>query len=67
MIGPARKGVSTLFGQKISVEPDQKPEPRKVSSARPGQSAENVMNAFVKAFKDLDAETILPMLYRGCQ
>ena len=58
----SKKGSVNAFWAKISVEPDQKPEPRKVSSARPGQSAEDVMNAFVKAFKDLDAETILPML-----
>ena len=48
---------------KVSVEPDRKPELRKVSSAHLlDQSAEEVMNAFVKAFKNLDAETIRPML-----
>ena len=45
-----------------SVEPNREPEPRKASSARPGQSAEDVMNAFVKAFKNLDSETLLSML-----
>ena len=58
----SEKGLVNAFWAKISVEPDRKPEPRKVSSARPGQSAEDVMNAFVKAFKDLDSETIRPML-----
>ena len=58
----SEKGSVNAFWAKISVEPNQKPEPKKVSSARLGQSAEEVMNVFVKAFKKLDAETILPML-----
>lgn len=40
----------------------QKPEPQKVAAALPGQSAEDVMNAYVKAFKNLDAEAIRSML-----
>ena len=56
----SEKGLVNAFWAKISVEPN--PEPRKVSSARPGQSAEDVMNAFVEAFKNLDSETIRLML-----
>lgn len=58
----SEKGSVNAFWAKISVEPAQKSEPREVSSAHLEQSAEDVMNAFVKAFKDLDSETILPML-----
>ena len=58
----SEKGQVNAFWAKISVEPNREPEPRKVSSARPGQSAEDVMNAFVKAFKNLDSETIRSML-----
>ena len=58
----SKKGQVNAFVAKISVEPNQKPEPRKASSARPEQSAEDVMNAFVKAFKNLDAEIIRSML-----
>ena len=58
----SQKGSINAFWAKISVESGQEPEPRKVSSARLGQSAEDVMNAFVEAFKNVDAETILPML-----
>lgn len=58
----SEKGSFNAFLAEISVESDQEPEPRKASSARPEQSAEDVMNAFVKAFKDLDAEVILSML-----
>ena len=58
----SEKGSVNAFWAKISVEPDKKPEPRKVSSARPGQSAEDVMNAFVEAFKNLDAEAMRSML-----
>ena len=57
----SEKGSVNAFWAKISVEPDQEPEPKKMSSMRQGQSAEDVMNAFVEAFKNLDAETILPM------
>ena len=58
----SEKGQVNAFWAKISVEPNPEPEPRKVSSARQGQSAEDVMNAFVKAFKNLDSETIRSML-----
>ena len=58
----SKKGQVNAFLAKFSVEQDQKPEPRKVSLARLEQSAEDVMNAFVKAFKNLDAETIRSML-----
>ena len=58
----SEKGSINAFLAKISVEPNRKPEPRKVSSARLDQSAEDTMNAFVKAFKNLDGETLLPML-----
>ena len=58
----SEEGSLNAFQAKISVEPDQKPEPRKVSSARSGQSAEDVMNAFVEAFKNLETEVILSML-----
>ena len=46
------------FLAKISVEPVQ----GKVQPAHLGQSAEDVMNTFVEAFKNLDAETILSTL-----
>ena len=59
----SQKGSINAFWAKISVEPHQEAETGKVSSPRPeGQSAEDTMNAFVKAFKNLDGETILPML-----
>ena len=58
----SEKGSVNAFLAKISVEPNQKPEPKKVSSVRPEQSAEDVMNAFVEAFKNLDSETIRSML-----
>ena len=58
----SEEGSINAFFLKISIAPEQRLEPRKVSSARPEQSAEDVMNAFVKAFKNLDAETILLML-----
>ncbi len=46
------------FLAKISVEP----VPRKAPPAHLGQSAEDVMNTFVEAFKNLDAETMLSTL-----
>ena len=58
----SEKGQVNAFWAKISVEPNPEPEPRKVSSARQGQSAEDAMNAYVKAFKNLDAETLRSML-----
>ena len=58
----SRKGQVNAFLATISVEPNRKPEHKKVSSAHPEQAAEDVMNAFVEAFKNLDAETIHPML-----
>ena len=58
----SEEGSLNAFQAKISVESDPNSEPRKASSARLGQSAEDVMNAFVEAFKNLDAEVILSML-----
>ena len=58
----SEEGSINAFLAKISVAADQEPEPRKVSSGHPEQSAEDVMNAFVEAFKNLDLKTILPML-----
>lgn len=58
----SKKGSVNAFWAKISVEPDRKPEPKKVSPLHSMQSAEDVMNAFVKAFKNLDTETIRSML-----
>ena len=58
----SEKGSVNAFWAKISVKSDREPEPKKVSSARLGQSAEDVMNAFVEAFKKLDAEAIRSML-----
>ena len=58
----SEKGLVNAFWAKISVEPNQEPEPRKVPSARLGQSAEDAMNAYVKAFKNLDLETLRSML-----
>ena len=54
----SKKGSVNAFWAKISVEPAQKSEPREVSSAHLEQSAEDVMNAFVKAFKDFDSEAM---------
>ena len=56
------KGSINGFLAKISVEPNQEPEPSKVSSAHSGQSAEDVMNAFVEAFKNLDSEVMRSIL-----
>ena len=39
-----------------------KPEPRKVASPHSMQSAEDVMNAFVEAFKNLDSEAMLSII-----
>ena len=58
----SKKGSVNAFWAKISVEPDRKPEPKKVSPLPSMQSAEDVMNTFVEAFKNLDTETIRPML-----
>ena len=58
----SQKGSTNAFWAKISVEPNQAVESRKVSPTRSEQSAEDVMNAFVEAFKKLDAEIIHPML-----
>ena len=58
----SEEGSINAFLVEISVESDQEPEPSKEASARPEQSAEDVMNAFVEAFKNLDGETLLSML-----
>ena len=58
----SEEGSLNAFLAKISVAADQEPEPRKVSSGHPEQSAEDVMNAFVEAFKNLDAEVVRSLL-----
>ncbi len=58
----SEKGQVNAFLAEISVESGQEPEPSKASSTHSEQSAEDVMNAFVEAFKNLDAEVILSML-----
>ena len=58
----SKKGSVNAFWAKISVEPDKKPEPRKVAPEHLGQSAEDVMNAFVEAFKNLDTEAMRSMV-----
>ncbi len=58
----SEEGSINAFLAEISVASDQEPEPSKEALTRPEQSAEDVMNTFVEAFKNLDAETILPML-----
>ena len=64
----SEKGSINAFLAKISVEPGQKPEPKKASSTELkqspdlDQSAEDVMNAFVKALKNLDSEAMRQMV-----
>lgn len=58
----SEEGSINAFLAEISVASDQEPEPSKEASTRPEQSAEDVMNTFVEAFKNLDAEVILSML-----
>ena len=58
----SQKGSTNAFWAKISVEPNQEVESRKGSPVRPEQSAEDVMNAFVEAFKNLDSEGMLSMV-----
>lgn len=58
----SQKGSTNAFWAKISVEPNQAVESRKVSPTRSEQSAEDVMNAFVEAFKNLDSEGVLSMV-----
>ena len=58
----SEKGSTNGFLLKISVETGQKPEPRKVLPTHSYQSPEDLMNAFVKAFKDLDSEAMRSML-----
>ena len=58
----SEEGSINAFLAEISVESDQEPEPSKEASARPERSAEDVMNAFVEAFRNLDGETLLSML-----
>ena len=58
----SEEGSINAFLAKISVEPNQEPELSKTSSECSGQSAEDVMNAFVDAFKNLDAEVIRSIL-----
>ncbi len=58
----SQKGSTNAFWAKISVEPNQALEAKEVPSAHLGQPAEDVMNTFVEAFKNLDSEIIHPML-----
>ena len=58
----SEKGQVNAFVAKISVEPNQALEAKEGSSAHLGQPAEDVMNTFVEAYKNLDTETIHPML-----
>ena len=58
----SEKGQVNAFVAKISVEPNQALEAKEGSSAHLGQPPEDVMNAFVEAFKNLDSEIIHPML-----
>ncbi len=50
----SEKGSTNAFVAKISVEPSQKPEMREGASTRSYQSPEDLMNAFVKALKNVD-------------
>lgn len=58
----SEKGSTNAFVAKISVEPSQKPEMREGPSTHSYQSPEDLMNAFVKAFKNVDAEALRSML-----
>ena len=58
----SEKGSTNAFVAKISVEPSQKPEAREGPSTHSYQSPEDLMNAFVKAFKNLDTEAMHAML-----
>ena len=58
----SEKGSINGFLAKISVDPEVKPEQRKVSATHPYQSPEDLMNAFVKAFKNLDSEALESMI-----
>lgn len=58
----SEKGQVNAFVAKISVEPNQALKAKEGSSTHLGQSAEDVMNTFVEAYKNLDTETIHPML-----
>ena len=58
----SEKGSTNAFVAKISVEPNQKPESREGASTHSYQSPEDLMNAFVEAFKNVDAEALRSML-----
>ena len=64
----SEKGSVNGFLAKISVEPGNSAEPVRKSESRNGapahayQSPEDLMNAFLKAFKNLDTEAMHPML-----
>ena len=58
----SQKGSTNAFWAKISVEPNQAVESRKVAPTRSEQSPEDVMNAFVEAFKNLDSEGVRSMV-----
>ena len=61
----SEKGSVNAFVAKISVEPSQKPESREGPSTHSYQSPEDLMNAFVKAFKNLDSEAMRSILTGG--
>ena len=58
----SEKGSINGFLAKISVEPNQEIEPGKASSTRSYQSPEDLMIAFMMAFKNLDIEAMHFML-----
>ena len=58
----SEKGSINGFLAKISVESGQNPEPKKVSSTHSYQSPEDLMNAFVKALKNVDSEAMRQMV-----
>ena len=58
----SEKGSVNAFVAKISVESGQKPESREGASTHSYQSPEDLMHAFVKAFKNRDTEAIRSML-----
>lgn len=58
----SEKGSVNAFVAKISVEPSQKSEAREGPSTHSYQSPEDLMNAFVEAFKNVDTEAMHTML-----
>ncbi len=58
----SEKGSTNAFVAKISVELSQKPEEREGVSTHSYQSPEDLMNAFVKALKNVDSGAMRSML-----